>query len=252
MGDITISQHHKRSILNKVGIIVALPAEARCLCSKKLKIGTPVEIQKDIFLCLSGIGYESALSAAKELTVLRVDALISWGVAGAIDKSLSSGDIILANSIINEDKNYSTTREWLSRVSDHLQSFFSISNGDIVSSKEICASPMDKLHLFQKTNAIAVDMESAAIAETASANNLDLLLIRTISDDTDTAIPEAVLKYTNNLGQPRILNFMLCCISNPNQIRNIFALKNGYKKALASLSKIAQVLNDRQFLYFDS
>ena len=79
----------KAQVLSRVGIIVALPAEAKCLYSKKLKVGLPDEIQKDIFLCLSGIGYESALIAAKKLTALKVDALISWGVAGAIDKSVT-------------------------------------------------------------------------------------------------------------------------------------------------------------------
>lgn len=238
--------------MSRIGIIAALPAEAKCLYSKKIKAGLPIEIQQDVFLCLSGIGHESALFAAKKLTALKVDALISWGVAGAIDKTVSSGDIILANSIINEGNRYSTSEDWLSRVSEHLQSTCMVSNGDIASSKEICASTTDKHHLLQKTGALAVDMESAAIAETATANNLDLLVIRTISDDADTSIPEAILKHTNNLGQPRIFNFMLSCILKPNQIREISSLASGYKKGLASLSEIAQVLNDRHFLYSDS
>ena len=245
-------QKHPEKVLSRIGIIAALPAEAKCLYSKKLKAGLPVEIQQDVFLCLSGIGHESALIAAKKLTALKVNALISWGVAGAIDKSVNSGDIILANSIANESNRYSTSENWLSRVSEHLRSTRMVSIGGIASSKEICASTTDKLHLLQKTGALAVDMESAAIAETATANNLDLLVIRTISDDAGTVIPEAILKHTNNLGQPRIFNFMLSCIMNPNQIRKIFSLASGYKKGLASLSEISQVLNDRHFLYSDS
>ena len=239
--------------MSRIGIIAALPAEAKCLYSKKLKAGLPIEIQQDVFLCLSGIGHESALFAAKKLAALKVDALISWGVAGAIDNSLNSGDVILAKSIINEGNRYSISEDWLNRVSDHfLPSEPNIFNGDIASSKEICASTTDKQHLLKKTGALAVDMESAAIAETATANNLDLLVIRTISDNADTAIPEAVLKHTNNMGQPRIFNFMLSCIMNPNQIREISSLASGYKKGLASLSEIAQVLKDRHFLYSDS
>jgi adenosylhomocysteine nucleosidase len=238
--------------LSRIGIIAALPAEAKCLYRKKLKAGLPIEIQQDVFLCLSGIGHESALFAAKKLAALKVDALISWGVAGAIDKSVNSGDVILANSIINEGHRYSISKDWLSHVSEHLQSTSRVCSGDIASSKEICASTTDKHHLLQKTGALAVDMESAAIAEAATANNLDLLVIRSISDNADTSIPEAVLKHTNNLGQPRIFNFMLSCILKPNQIREISALATGYKKGLASLSSIAQVLKDRHFLYSDS
>ena len=238
--------------MSRIGIIAALPAEAKCLYSKKLKAGLPIEIQQDVFLCLSGIGHESALFAAKKLAALKVDALISWGVAGAIDKSVNSGDIILASSIINEGHRYLISEDWLRRVSEHLQSTSMVSNGAIASSKEICASTTDKHHLSEKTGALAVDMESAAIAETATVNKLDLLVIRTISDNADSSIPEAVLKHTDNLGQPRIFNFMLSCILKPNQIREISSLAGGYKKGLASLSSIAQVLKDRHFLYSDS
>ncbi len=239
--------------MSRIGIIAALPAEAKCLSSKKLKAGLPIEIQQDVFLCLSGIGHESALFAAKKLVALKVDALISWGVAGAIDNSLKSGDVILASSIINGENRYSVSEDWLSRVSEHfLPSEPNIFSGDIASCKEICASIADKQHLSQNTGALAVDMESAAIAETATENNLDLLVIRTISDDADTAIPEAILKHTNNLGQPRIFNFMLSCILKPKQIREISSLASGYKKGLASLSEIAQLLKDSHFLYSDS
>lgn len=239
--------------MSRIGIIAALPAEAKCLYSKKLKAGVPIEIQQDVFLCLSGIGHESALHAAKKLVTLKVDALISWGVAGAIEHSLNAGDVILAKSIINGESRYSISEDWLSRISEHfLPSEPNIFSGDIASSKEICASIKDKQHLLKKTEALAVDMESAAVAETATVNNLDLLVIRTISDNADTAIPEAILKHTNNLGQPRIFNFMLSCILKPNQIREIYSLASGYKKGLASLSEIAQVLKDRHFLYSDS
>ena len=97
-----------------------------------------------------------------------------------------------------------------------------------------------------------MDMESNAIAEIATVNNLDFLVIRAISDNADTAIPEAVLKHTNNMGQPRIFNFMLSCITKPNQIREISSLARGYKKGLASLLEIADVLKDKHFLYSDS
>ncbi len=238
--------------MSRIGIIAALPAEAKCLYSKKLKAGLPIEIQQGVFLCLSGIGHESALFAAKKLTALKVDALISWGVAGAIDKSVNSGDVILASSIINETNRYSISEAWLNRVSKHLQSLSMVSIGSIASSKEICASTADKHYLLQKTGALAVDMESNAIAEIATVNNLDFLVIRAISDNADTAIPEAVLKHTNNMGQPRIFNFMLSCITKPNQIREISSLARGYKKGLASLLEIADVLKDKHFLYSDS
>jgi len=239
--------------LNRIGIIAALPAEAKCLYSKNLKAGLPVEIQKDIFICLSGMGHDSALIAAKKLVSLKVNALISWGVAGAIDDAVNSGDIIIAKSVINQSDRYLISANWLDRVSKHLlQSSAVVFNGEISSSREICASINDKSQLSQNTAALAVDMESAAIAETATANNLDFLVIRTISDNAQTSIPVAVVNHTNNLGQPRIFKFVLSCLSKPNQIREIVKLANGYKKALTSLSNIAHDLKKDHFLYSDS
>lgn len=239
--------------MSRIGIIAALPAEAKCLYSKKLQAGLPVEIQQDIFLCLSGIGYESALIAAEKLAALKVKALISWGVAGAIDSSVNSGDVILATSIINQANRYLIPETWISRVSKHLlQSNQRVFSGDIVSSKEICASAEDKLHLSQQTGALGVDMESGAIAEIAKTNSLDFIVIRTISDNVDTSIPEAVLKHTNNLGQPRVFKFLLCCLLKPNQIRELLKLASGYKQGLTSLTNIAHDLKNQHFLYSGS
>ena len=236
--------------LSKLGIISALPAEAACLYNGKLNIGSPIEIQKDIFLCLSGMGYESASNAARKCLEIKVDALISWGVAGAIESSLNSGDLIFAESIIGQHKTYQTTTEWNKKLLAYFQkNSTSVISGDIASSKEICASVTDKKLLLDKTGAIAVDMESAAIAEIAKNNNLDFIVIRTIADKAATTIPEAVLNHTDNLGKPEILKFMLSCMSKPAQISDIAKLAKSYKMALKTLSNIASDLKSQNFFY---
>jgi adenosylhomocysteine nucleosidase len=236
--------------LSKLGIIVALPAEAKCLYNKKLDITSPIEIQKDIFLCLSGIGYESASHAANKLLNFNINGLISWGVAGAIDSSLKSGDLILANTIISPDKTYTTSIEWKNKLSEYIQDKHGkIINANIASSREICASTTDKENLLRSTDALAVDMESAAIAETAKKNNLDFIAIRTIADQAHTCIPEAVLKHTDNLGNPELLKFVLSCILKPGQIRDIVILAKNYNSALKTLSNIAVDLKKQSFFY---
>jgi adenosylhomocysteine nucleosidase len=236
--------------LSKLGIIAALPAEAKCLHNKKLNVATPVEIHKDIFLCLSGIGYESAYKAANKLLALKVDALISWGVAGAIDDSLNPGDMILAESIISPDRSYKISNEWINNISNYFkQNSYDILSGDIVSSKEMCASTSDKKLLLQETAALAVDMESAAIAEAATINNLDFLAIRAIADNANTNIPEAVVKHTDNVGQPKLFSFISSCMLNPVQVRDIFILAKSYQSGLRTLTKIGPDLKDKHFFY---
>ncbi len=238
--------------MSRLGIIVALPAEAKSLYSKKLKVALPIEIQKDIFLCLSGIGYDAAQTAAKKLLALKVDALISWGVAGAIDSTVNSGDLILAKSIINQDKQCLISPEWRERILSYLQKSSSrVLTGNIASSKTICATIADKNNLVTATGALGVDMESAAIVETALAHQLDCLVIRAVADNANTAIPKAVLEHTDNMGKPRIVRFVWSCLLKPSQIRELFNLARAYQISLKSLSNIASDLKNKHFFYSD-
>jgi adenosylhomocysteine nucleosidase len=236
--------------LSKIGIIAALPAEVACLHNKKLDAFTPIEIQQDIFLCLSGMGYDSARTAAQKHLNLKVDALISWGVAGALEPSLNTGDLIFATSVVSHDKTYQASVEWNNRLFTHFQNIHDkVLTANIVSSEEVCSSITDKNNLFKRTNAKAVDMESAAIVEIAGKNNLDFIVIRAIADSANTSIPDAVLKHTDNFGNPHILKFVLSCLSKPSQIGELMTLATSYKTALKTLSKIAPDLKKQNFFY---
>ena len=107
--------------MKKLGIIAALPAEAKCFQTNELSYKTPIEIEKNVFLCISGIGYESSLNATKKLVKLNVDGLISWGIAGAISNSINSGDMIIARSVINHRNIYNTSHEWQKKIISHFQ-----------------------------------------------------------------------------------------------------------------------------------
>lgn len=236
--------------MSKLGIIAALPDEAACLYNRKLQTHTPVEIQKDIFLCLSGIGYEAADKAAKQLLNFNIQGLISWGVAGALDSSLKSGDLIIADVIRNKEKKIHSTDEWRKKLSENLNSHSeTICIKPIASNHEICASIEAKQNLFEVLDAAAVDMESMAIAEVAKVNNLDFMAIRSIADQATTAIPEAILNHTDHLGRPDILKFLFSCISKPTQIREIYTLAKSFKIAIKTLCDITPEIKKHDFFY---
>ena len=170
--------------MKKLGIITALPAEAKCFQAKKINFKSPIEIERNIFLCISGIGYKSSLYAANELIKLNVDALISWGIAGATCDLVNTGDLILAKAVKRHKNIYKTSNEWCKKIIYHFQgSSLKILNEDIVSTEEICSTPVKKMNLFKKTKASVVDMESAAMAEVAMTNNLDFIIVRAIADN---------------------------------------------------------------------
>ena len=237
--------------MKKLGIIAALPAEAKCFQINELNFETPIEIEKNVFLCISGIGYESSLNATKKLVKLNVDGLVSWGIAGAISHSINSGDMVIARSVINHRNIYSTSREWQKKIISHFKdSSYKIFNGDVVSTEKICTSFEEKIKLFRKTKALAIDMESAGIAEIAMASNLDFIIIRAIADNADSNIPEAVIKNIDNFGRINIGRFLVYCLFHPAQIYELILLAISYKKALCVLTNISKELKKKNFFYF--
>ncbi len=236
--------------MKKLGIIAALPAEAKCLQTKKINFKSPFEIEKNIFLCVSGIGYNSSIDATKELVKLNVDSLISWGIAGATCDLVTTGDLILARAVRNHKEIYYTSDDWCKRIIQHFKnSSHKILNKDIVSTEKICATSIEKMKLYKETKALAVDMESAAMAKIAIKNNLNFIVIRAIADNAILNIPEIVIKNIDDYGRAKIIKLVVSCIFNPSQINQILLLAKSYKKALESLNNISIELKKENFFY---
>ena len=250
MGACLLQKPITKNKLKKIGIIAALPAEAKCLQAEKINLKSPFEIEKNIFLCISGIGYKSSLDATKKLIKLNIDALISWGIAGATCNLVNTGDLILAKAVKRHEKIYCTSDEWCKKIIYYFQgSSHKILNEDIVSTDEICVTPTEKKRLFKKTKALAIDMESAAMAEVAMKNSLDFIVIRAIADNAILNIPEIVIKNIDNYGRIKIIKFISSCILKPSQINQILLLAKSYRKALKSLEKFSVELKKENFFY---
>ena len=236
--------------MSKLGIIAALPAEAHCLRTEKYKLNSPLEIQKDIFVCISGMGAKNASTSARKLIEINVNALISWGVAGAITSMLKPGDLLIANEVICEDTSLFPDDRWGRNIAlDLNNTSISIYLEKLVSTDNMCSTPDDKMHLAANTGAYAVDMESAAIAKIAKEKEIDFLVLRAIADDVNTFIPTVVTQHTDILGRPKLLPFIISCLKQPGQIKELIKLAKYYNQALLTLKQIAPDLKKQHFLY---
>lgn len=250
MGFSALPQFIAKAILSRIGIIAALPDEAKCLYKESLNVAEPVEIEKDIYLCLSGIGDNSARAAMQSLLKHNIDGVVSWGVAGAIDPKLNFGDILISETVLYNNDKYTCSLNWFNNINQELQNNYSfIKSGMMVTNQEICSSIENKTSLYENTGASAVDMESGAIAELAQSENIDYLILRAISDNANTAIPEVVTNHTDNLGRPDLFPFLFSCIKQPGQIIELVKLARCYKKALSNLGGIALNLKKHHFHY---
>ena len=238
------------SLSPRLGVSAALGAEAGCLYAGRLAIATPVEIEKDLFLCLSGTGQQAAARSAARLRGEGIRALVSWGVAGAIERGLGPGDVLVASHVAGAGISHDLPADWRDRVLQRLRRQGHHARvAPLASVDRICCGPAQKRALAEATGAGAVDMESAALAVAAQNHKLDLLVLRVIADTLDDPLPAAVTEHTDSLGRPRLPGFLVSVLKQPGQIAALITLGNRYRKALGALKTIAADLSTRHFLY---
>lgn len=152
----------------------------------------------EIYLIKCGIG---KVNAACQLQYLldkyQIDLIINTGCCGALDNDLKLLDVVLAENctyhdfyperILNEAVGLLEVKQELLK---ELEKTLKIKNipykkGLIASGDHFVTDEKIKQSIKKNTRAIAIDMESAAIAQVAKINHIPYLILRTISDKAD-------------------------------------------------------------------
>jgi adenosylhomocysteine nucleosidase len=143
----------------------------------------------------TGIGPASARDiAARSLAAYSdIDLILTTGVAGALSPNLAVGDIVIANRFILDRADTEGGNAVLevdnSRVEavQHLlnASGFAVSAGGLLTSPGVVGTPEAKREARRRHGAIAVDMESAAVAFAARESDAPVVCIRAIMDPAE-------------------------------------------------------------------
>ena len=181
--------------MRKIAVIVALESEYE-LVRKSLSTMPWVN------LSLCGIGkVNAAVGATSIIERSRPDAIISTGVAGAVDASLKPMDVIVAERVAYHDVWCGSGNEW-----GQVQGFplyfeadkelyakaigisvdgLSLKGGLQISGDRFITA--DDLPALRKLypDALSVDMESGALAQTCHRYGVPFISFRVISDSAD-------------------------------------------------------------------
>jgi adenosylhomocysteine nucleosidase len=136
--------------------------------------------------------------------------VISFGVAGGLDPSLKSGDVVVATEVMNGDA------RWLAGLS-------------------LSEDQSSKAALRSETGAAAVDMESHIAAAYAAENDLPFAALRVISDPASRALPalaRAAIKPNGDIDLRQILRGV---VRNPRALRGLVSTGIDFNRALKSL-----------------
>ena len=230
------------------GIVAALPAEARCASEGQShgEDGT-----QRLLVRVSGIGGERAARAAQALLEAGAEALLCFGVAGALDPALRCGDIVLATEVLTVRSGspdsrgdspalarFPTDGEWRAGLAERLAGLERLHLGSVLSSTELVSSTQRKQQLFAQSGAIAVDMESGAVGRVALQHKVPFMTLRVIADTAQDALPRVLHSALGSgTALPQGASFWWSLLSAPSGWPGLARLGRRYRRARAVLAQ---------------
>ena len=202
--------------MNKIGIIAAMDEEMQAIKNrmksiKEKKIYNLVFYEgiinsKEYVLVKCGIG---KVNAARTVQIMidnyNLECIINVGSAGAINDELNIGDIVIGEKLVQHDfdltafghekgyiaetgKMFCCDKELVKKMKeiieclDNKEENFKIVVGNIASGDIFCTDLKIKEKIRKEFNAECVEMEGAAIAQVCYLDDVQFLIIRSISD----------------------------------------------------------------------
>ncbi|GMQ96073.1 MAG: hypothetical protein BMS9Abin14_572 [Gammaproteobacteria bacterium] len=224
-----------------LGIVAALPAEARAAGARDTPAGEVVRIADEVLLIRCGIGRARAERAARDLLDAGAGALLSWGTAAALSRDLDYGDLVLPDEALSrQGHRVSVDHRWRSRLCRMLASDGGCHAGTVAEAESVLGDADDKLLLHALSGAVVADMESAAIAEACYGAGLPLLIVRAVSDRVVTRIPACALAAVDANGDVNVTRCLRKLALAPGDLPALVRLARGFGAACAALSRLAQ------------
>lgn len=234
----------ERIQLSPLGVVTALPGEARILAGRRCAPKASLTLPNNVNLRLSGMGPDAATVAAQALVESGSRALVSWGSAGGLTEQMPAGTLIVPTHIVTEKgEDHTVDAQWRARLSEALGN--RCTSAALCSSTQPVSSVEAKRLLHQHTQAVAVDMESAAVAAVAQRHGLPFLVVRAIADTVDIAIPDAAMQALSQAGKLQPMPMLTSLLKHPGQISVLLELARCFRLAQASLQNVVAIVGPR-------
>ncbi len=193
-------------------------------------------------LQISGIGAKRAHLAARTLLEKGATSLLSWGSAGGLIEGLFPGSLVLPKNIIAVDRSvYPVDATWRENLCAQLKGKVNLHEGLLAESMTVVTRPAEKAALFKQTGAIAVDMESAAVAAEAQRAGVPFMAIRAVADPVNIALPLCAIASLDEFGKLRPLGLLKALAKNPVELFSLVRLGRNFHAAQSTLSIVARL-----------
>jgi len=184
-----------------LGIVFALAIESGCLedlladkistRGDTLIVREGVLEDRNVALIISGPGRERAARATEALIDgHRPDWVLSAGFAGGLAAGLKRRDVLMADHVIDTAGNQLSID--LKVDPDSLVRLPGVHVGRLLTAESVICRADEKRSLGQQHEALAVDMETFAVAEVCRRRGVRFLAVRVINDTVDDELPHDI------------------------------------------------------------
>lgn len=217
-----------------LGIVTGLKSEA------KLLRGLDV-------VCISVGGKAHTAPGKIESAIAHgVTGLVSFGIAGALHPDLRTGDLVVAQTVVDEAGSSAPAHaEWVRALAHPSQAVVPVQSrsseagrivvGAILGLDRLVNSPHDKEAAFARSEAWAIDMESHHVARAAAAHNLPFVAIRAISDQADQALPACLADFVDAEGRTKMSAVLAALILDRVKLGELIATGRASRRAHRAL-----------------
>lgn len=201
--------------MEKIGIIGAMPVEIELLksrmeiASEKTVAGRVffegVLCEKNVVLTTCGIGKVNSASCVQILcSEFGVTNIVNTGIAGALAPSVDVCDIVVSKGLMYHDFNMGFVRMGIENLrvfeanSDMIEKALKAGElatrdgkkirvhlGNIATGDQFVAERAVKNDIYERSQALCVEMEGGAIAHVSALNGVPFVIVRSISDNAD-------------------------------------------------------------------
>lgn len=204
------------------GVVVGLQAEARIAS----RLGT---------VAISGARPALAVAGIQRLIDQGATELLSFGLSGGLAPGLVPGDLVIATAVLIGDMRHPSDPGLTNRLTAALPE---ANLGAVIGSDLAITGVAAKQGLHASTGAMAVDMESQAVA----GAGLPFAVLRAIADPADRSLPPAALVGLKADGGSDIRAVLAALLRQPGQLPRLLGVARESSAALAALRRAVRRL----------
>jgi len=197
-----------------------------------------------VVVILAGAGRDNAARATEALIDgHRPRRVVSAGFAGALSPELRRSDILVADALLDPEGGRRSIELPPGLSSAALGP--GVHRGVLLTADRVVRLPREKQSLFQQHGALAVDMETTAVAEVCRSREVAFSSVRVINDTSDETLPtdvEHLLAQTSNAA--RLGAAVGAIWRRPASAKDMYQLR---ENALVASDRLARFLADTQF-----